>query len=238
MKDIQTHQLKSGRTIEITRKRSGRGHKYLLNGETPVKSMTSILGHLDTDAFGIGMNWALKQARLAGNDLDAPKRMGNQAREEGELLHASIETFIKEGSIDETSLAFLSWHELITQLQFTEGLDFIGTERFVYDPELMIGGTVDAIAQTANGEIQLYDWKTKAYDSFQKYGPSDKDFVQVAGYVEALRNMNSLWQIDRAFIVYVMRDGSQSVRVNVDLEKYIPIYKATHHLHSLLEEVK
>ena len=238
MKDVQTHQLKSGRTIEITRKRSGRGHRYILNGEGKgVKSMTSILGHLDTDAFGIGLNWGLKEARSA-NDLEAPKNIAQKAREEGELLHASIETFIKEGSIDETSLAFLSWHELITQLQFTEGLDFIGTERFVYDPELMIGGTVDAIAQTADGEIHLYDWKTKAYDSFQKFGPSPKDFAQVAGYVNCLRNLNSLWQIDRAFIVYVMRDGSQSIRVNVDLEKYIPIYKATHQLHSLLEEVK
>jgi len=235
MKDIQTHQLQNGRTVEIEKKKSGRGHKYLLNGETPVKSMTSILDHLEVGSFGIGVNWALKEARLA-NDLEAPKRIGEEARKEGELLHAQIEEFIKTGSIAE-SLPFLSWHELITQLQFTEGLDFIGTERFVYDSELMIGGTVDAIAQV-DGEILILDWKTKVSDSFYRFGPSIKDKVQLAGYTHALRSMNSIFAPSKAALIYVMRDGGKAVRVDVDLEKYIPIYKATHQLHSLLEEVK
>ena len=233
MSDIQHHNLKSGRTIEITRKRSGRGHRYILNGEGKgVKSMTSILDHLEVGSFGIGVNWALKQARLAGNDLDAPKRIGDQAREEGELLHAQIEDYINTGSIAE-SLPFLSWHELISTWQF-QGLDLIATERFVYDDALKIGGTVDAIAQV-DGEILILDWKTKVSDSFYRFGPSIKDQVQRAGYTHALRNMNSIFAPSKAALVYVMRDGGKAVRVDVDLEKYIPIYKATHKLHSLLE---
>ena len=237
LKDIQTHQLKSGRTVEIERK-SGRGHRYILNGEGKgVKSMTSILGHIDTDAFSIGMYWALKQVRLANGDLDAPKKIAEEARETGNLLHSQVETYISDGFISE-DLVFLSWHELIATLQFTEGLDLIATERFVYDEALQIGGTVDAIAQTPDGEIHLYDWKTKDSESFHKYGPSAKDFVQIAGYCSALTSMNSVFAPTKAWIVYIMRDGSKAVRVNVDLEKYIPIYKATHQLHSLLEEVQ
>ena len=234
MKDVQIHQLQNGSAVEIERKKSGRGHRYILNGEGKgVKSMTSILDHLDVGSFGIGMNWALKQARIAGNDLDAPKRIGEEARKGGELLHAQIEDYINTGSIAE-SLPFLSWHELISTWQF-QGLDLIATERFVFDPELMIGGTVDAIAQV-DGEILILDWKTKVSDSFYKYGPSIKDKVQLAGYTHALRNMNSIFAPSKAALVYVMRDGGKAVRVDVDLEKYIPIYKATHQLHSLLED--
>jgi len=238
MSDIQLHKLKDGSTVEIERKKSGRGHRYLINGENPVKSVTSVLGHLDTDAFGIGMGWALKQARLAGGDLDAPKRIGNQAREAGELLHSQIEEFINTGSIAE-DLVFIAWHSLMDRLQFDEGFEFIASERFVYDPDLMIGGTIDAITRSANGEYHLYDWKTKEAESFSKYGPSAKDFTQTAGYVQALRSMGSAWQpITKAWVVYVMRDGSKAERVEVPLEKYIPIYEAARQLDTLLQEVK
>lgn len=237
MSDIQLHKLKDGSMVEIERKKSGRGHRYLINGENPVKSVTSVLGHLDTDAFGIGMGWALKQARLAGGDLDAPKRIGNTAREAGELLHSQIEEFINNGTIAEYE-TFLAWHWLMDGLRFSEGLSLVATERFVYDTDLNIGGTVDCIAQTVEGEYHLYDWKTKEAESFSKYGPSAKDFTQAAGYVQALRNMNSVWQPTKAFIVYVMRDGSRAERVSVPLDKYIPIYQAVKKLDSLLKEVK
>jgi len=236
MSDIQLHKLKDGSTVEIERKKIGRGHRYLINGENPVKSMTSVLGHIDSDAFGIGMNWALKQARLA-NDFDAPKRIGNQAREAGELLHGQIEEFINTGTIAEDPV-FLAWHWLMDGLRFSEGLSLVATERFVYDSYLNIGGTVDCIAQTVEGEYHLLDWKTKDPESFSKYGPSAKDFTQTAGYVQALRNMNSAWQPTKAWIVYVMRDGSRAERVEVPLEKYIPIYQAVKQLDSLLQGVK
>jgi len=237
MSDIQLHKLKDGSTVEIERKKIGRGHRYLINGENPVKSVTSVLGHLDSDSFGIGMGWALKQARLAGGDLDAPKRIGNQAREAGELLHSQIEEFINNGTIAEYE-TFLAWHGLIDTLKFTEGFEFVGSERFVYDPDLMIGGTIDAITRGVNGEYHLYDWKTKEAESFSKYGPSAKDFTQTAGYVQGLRAMNSAWQPTKAWIVYVMRDGSRAERVEVPLEKYIPIYQAVKKLDSLLQEIK
>ena len=236
MSDIQLHKLKDGSTVEIERKKIGRGHRYLINGENPVKSMTSVLGHIDSDAFGIGMNWALKQARLA-NDFDAPKRIGNQAREAGELLHGQIEEFINTGTIAEDPV-FLAWHWLMDGLRFSEGLSLVATERFVYDNQMMIAGTVDSLALTQHGEIHVYDWKTKERESYEKYGPSTKDFVQLAGYVQALRNMNSVWQPTKAWIVYVMRDGSKAERVEVPLEKYIPIYQTVTQLASLLQEAK
>ena len=237
MSDIQVHILKDGSTVEIERKNVGRGHRYLLDGDKPVGSVTGVLGHLDSDAFGIGMNWALKQARLADGDLDAPKRIGNTAREAGELLHSQIEEFIKDGTIAEDE-TFLAWHRLMDGLGLSEGLELVATERFVYDPELMIGGTVDCIVQTLDGEFHVYDWKTKERESYDKYGPSAKDMCQTAGYVHALRAMSSEWAPTKAFIVYVMRDGSKAERVAVPLGKYMPIYKAAHQLHNLLDEVK
>ena len=234
---IQEHRLRNGSTVGIERKKSGRGHRYLLDGGKPVGSVTGVLGHLDSDAFGIGMNWALKQARLADGDLDAPKRIGNTAREAGELLHSQIEEFIKDGTIAEDE-TFLAWHRLMDGLGLSEGLELVATERFVYDPELLIGGTVDCIVQTLDGEFHVYDWKTKQRDRYDRNGPSDKDMAQLAGYVHALRAMSSEWAPTKAFIVYVMRDGSKAERVSVPLGKYIPIYKAAHQLHNLLEEAK
>ena len=236
MSDIQIHILRNGSTVGIERKNVGRGHRYLLDGGGPVGSVTGVLGHLDSDAFGIGMNWALKQARLAG-DLDAPKRIGNEARDAGELLHNQIEEFIRHGTIAEDK-PFLAWHRLMDGLHLSEGLELVATERFVYDPELLIGGTVDCIVETLDGEFHVYDWKTKERDSYDRNGPSDKDMCQTAGYVHALRAMGSQWQVSKAFIVYVMRDGSKAERVSVPLGKYMPIYKAAHQLHNLLEEVK
>ena len=237
MGDIQIHTLIDGSTVEIERKDVNKGHRYILNGGKPVGSVTSILGHLDSDAFSIGMNWALKQVRLADGDLDAPKRIGTTAREAGELLHSQIEEFIKNGTIAEDE-TFLAWHRLMDGLGLSEGLELVATERFVFDPEFMIGGTVDCIVQTLDREFHVYDWKTKQRDSYDRYGPSAKDMTQIAGYCYALRIMNSEWTPSKAFIIYVMRDGSKAERVEVPLDKYIPIYKAAHQLHSLLGEVK
>ncbi|MCK5606495.1 PD-(D/E)XK nuclease family protein [Candidatus Pacearchaeota archaeon] len=233
MGDIQIHTLVDGSTVEIERKKSGKGHRYLLNGSKPVGSVTSILGHLDSDAFGIGMRWALKQARLADGDLDAPKRIGDTAREAGDLLHKQIEDFIKNGTVEE-DLAFLAWHSLMDGLGLSEELELIATERFVYDPELLIGGTVDCIVRDSTGKFHIYDWKTKELNENGEYRAYPREFAQLAGYVHALRAMNSEWAPSKAYIVYVMRDGSKADRVEVPLGKYIPIYKATWQLHDLL----
>lgn len=243
MSNIQIHTLKDGSTVEIERKNSGRGHRYIVDGGKPLSSVTGILGHLDSDSFSIGMNWALKQARLADGDLDAPKRIGNAAREAGELLHKQVEEFIRHGTIAEDG-AFLAWHRLMDGLYRSDGVVLVATERFVYDPELMLGGTIDCIATThsmlAPGDVfDIYDWKTKEPDSsYDKYGPSPRDFAQVAGYVHALRAMNSEWTPRKAYIVYVMRDGSRAERVEVPLDQYIPIYKAAHTVSRLLQGVK
>lgn len=238
MRDIQFHTLVDGSTVEIERKSAGRGHRYILNGGDPVGSVTSVLGHLDSDAFGIGMNWALKMARLADGDLDAARHASADAQKAGTLLHSQVESFINDGTIAEDE-TFLAWHHLMTGYELSEGFQFTATERFVYDPELMIGGTVDCIVQSLDGgEFHVYDWKTKERESFDKYGPSTKDFTQVAGYVHALRAMNSEWQPTKAFIVYVMRDGSRAERVEVPLKQYIPIYEAAHKIHSLLQGVR
>jgi hypothetical protein len=238
MGDIQIHRLKGGSTVEIERKNAGRGHRYILNDGEPVGSVTGTLGHLDSDAFSIGLNWGLKMARLEDGNLDAARQAGADAQKAGTLLHSQVESFINDGTIAEDE-TFLAWHHLMSGLELSEGFQFTATERFVYDPELMIGGTIDCIVQSLDGgEFHVYDWKTKERESFDKYGPSAKDFTQVAGYVHALRAMNSEWAPSKAFLVYVMRDGSRAERVEVPLKQYMPIYKAARQLHGLLEEVK
>ena len=60
-----------------------------------MSSVTSMLGHLDSSGFGVGMGWALKVARLA-DDLDAPRRASKEAQEQGTLLHDAIDSYINE----------------------------------------------------------------------------------------------------------------------------------------------
>jgi hypothetical protein len=63
MSDTQQHQLADGSKVQISR--NGR-HQYWIGDDGPkMKSVTSMLKHIEGDTFGIGMNWTRKEINEA-----------------------------------------------------------------------------------------------------------------------------------------------------------------------------
>jgi hypothetical protein len=209
----------SGQEVEIVR-RSGRGHTYIVGDDAPMPSVTSLIGHVESDGFGIGLGWGLKVARENGGDLEAPKRVSSEAIEQGNLLHSDIDSYVSDGIVNEMNPAFTTWLR-----EVGSHWDFTATEVFLYHPGLRYGGTVDAISnQSPRGPHEIWDWKTKDPDSYAKNGGSLKDHVQLAAYAEALRSMGSIYAPQYAKIAYVMRDGSGVDVVDVDIDASFALF--------------
>ena len=210
-------------SMKITR--NGR-HQYRVNDGPLLPSVTAMLGHLSGDLFGIGVNWASKLIRESG-DPDAAKKSGMESANIGSRLHSTIDHFIKNNRVDEVSASplFSVWQEEVGYKSW------LASEKFVVNQESGYGGTVDAIALTDEGPV-LYDWKTKDATSFEKYGPDLKDQVQCAAYVAAQNSLDTqLGPITVAKIVYVMRDGSKAVTVDVDLKRGLRLFELAHALY-------
>ena len=211
----QIHQLAKGKTVEITR-RDGRGHQYIVDGVNdgkPMPSVTGQIGHVSPLFFNVVSGWTTKQIRLANGDLEAPKKAGDKATADGNDIHDAIERYIKTGEVTEENLGFISWLNTVGN-----HYEWIAGEAFVYHPGMAYGGTLDAISNRFQESI-LWDWKTKDPVSYNKYGGSLKDHAQVASYADALNAMGSEFQgIQHAKIAYIMRDGSGTDVIDVDLE--------------------
>ena len=228
--ETQVHQLTNGGSILITR--NGR-HQYRTGEDSPWwPSVTTMLGHLDNGGFGMGMNWALKMVRENGGDLDAPRRLSKEAQQSGTELHQSIQTYIDEGTVDEESPLFTAW------LKALGSHSWVASERFCLNPELHYGGTVDAIAMGEDGELEIWDWKTKDAVSFTKYGGSVKDHAQLGAYASALHQMGSQLAPVRGYVAYIMRDGSGVHVDEVDLGRAYNLFLASRAVYTLLKEGK
>ena len=220
--ETQQHLLFDGRKVMISR--NGH-HKYWVGDDDKDKmsSVTSMLGHLDSSGFGVGMGWALKVARLA-DDLDAPRRASKEAQEQGTLLHDAIDSYIKEGIVNEESSVFVSWLNKVGNHH-----EWAASEKFCYhpDPKFHYGGTVDALEKYS----VIWDWKTKG-ESYLEFGPDLKDTAQISAYAAALRYMGSIYTPSKGFIAYIMRDGSGCDVVEVDLNEGWKTFELCHSLYS------
>jgi hypothetical protein len=223
--ESQEHPLADGRTTIINR--NGR-HQYWIGDGPKMSSVTSMLGHLDSGGFGVGMGWALKVAREAGGDLEAPGRVSKEARDQGNLLHDAIDNFISEGIVDEESPLFVAWLNEVGNHHA-----WVASEQFLYHPEYRYGGTADAFSDSA-----IFDWKSKDSDSYAKYGGSLSDIAQLGAYAMALQAMGSTLARDVGYIAYVMRDGSGVDVVKVDLNHGWALFEASHKLYTLTRELR
>ena len=118
-------------------------------------------------------------------------------------------------------------------------------EAFLYHPDMQYGGTLDAISGPdikkdghLFGSVILWDWKTKDPISYNKYGGSLKDHAQVASYVVALEAMGSVFQPKHARIAYIMRDGSGTDVVDVDLDAGMALFLTSRKMKLLAETYK
>ena len=248
MADTQQHPLKDGTAITL---HVNGLHQYWTDDD-PVKrpSVTGLLGFTDSDAFGAGMGYAIKLAEQTGNPKEAREQSAKD-RQAGEGLHASINEYIRHGTISEDSL-FLCWYNEVGVSR-----QWLASETLVYHTALQYGGTADAIsleAPDASGQAKtvLWDWKTvsrSSWEAIESYGPNKgqmrgsslrwmKDHAQVAGYAQALQAMGSVYEIDKAFICYVMRDGSYTVTVQVNLGFGGRIFNASRAMYTIQKEVR
>jgi len=223
--ETQQHLLHDGKKILISR--NGHHDYWLGDKDTKNKDMmssvTKILKPLDLP-FGAGMGWALKQARLAGGDLEAPRRASKETQDQGTLLHDAIDSYIKEGIVNEESSVFVSWLNKVGNHH-----EWAASEKFCYhpDPKFHYGGTVDALEKYS----VIWDWKTKG-ESYLEFGPDLKDTAQISAYAAALRYMGSIYTPSKGFIAYIMRDGSGCDVVEVDLNEGWKTFELCHSLYS------
>ena len=228
--ETQEHLHFDGRKTLINRNGN---HKYWLSSTPDEKmpSVTTMLAHLDSGGFGAGMGWALKMVRENDGDLDAPRRLSKAAQDEGSRLHEAIHQYIEKGIVDETNDLFVVWLNKVGNHH-----EWSASERFLYHPRLRFGGTADAFSRPAHTTI--WDWKSKDAESYSKYGGPIKDVAQLGAYAMGLREMGSIYAPSRGNIAYVMRDGSGVDVVPVDLDYGWELFKASHHLYTLLKGVK
>jgi hypothetical protein len=223
MIDTQQHPLADGKAINIYRNGN---HQYWLDGGPRVKSVTSVVKHVEGDTFGVGMNWALKVARENGGDLNAPRLLSKEAAENGVRLHEAVDTYIKHGTITEDP-TFMSWYNELGREEW------LASEIFLYHSNMLFGGTADAVSLSTDGTVTLFDWKTVDPSSWQKYGASlrlNKDSAQVAAYAAALSQLGSVYAPLRGYVAYIMRDGSGTEVVEVNLKRGLALFNASREL--------
>ena len=223
--ETQQHPLMSG-TVAISRNGN---HQYWVDDGPKMRSVTSVIRHVEGGTFGVGLNWALKMVRENGGDLDAPKRLSREALDSGVRLHDAVDTYIKRGTIAEDPV-FMAWYNALGDEPW------LASEVFLYHPTLQpgYGGTADALSFDIHSGMTLYDWKTVDPDSWRQHGSTlriHKDAAQLAAYTDALVAMRSAYAPTRGCIAYVMRDGSGVEVVDVDLEHGSRVFHASRALY-------
>jgi len=228
MNDTQQHPLADGSTVKISRNGN---HQYWIGDNGPkMRSVTGLISHIDGDSFGVGLNWGLKMVREHGGDLNAPRRINKESVDIGNHLHEAVDTYIGDGTISEDPV-FMAWHKKLGEQ------DFLASERYVFHPLLLYGGTVDAISMHRSGDVVIHDWKSVEPGSWAKYGSSlriNKDTAQLSAYADALTQMGSVWAPSKGYITYVLRDGSGAEVVEVDLERGSKLFNASRELFLLI----
>jgi hypothetical protein len=240
MPETQEHPLKGGTTLTV---HVNGLHQYWTDDD-PIKrpSVTGLAGFTDSNAFGAGMGYAIKLAEMSGNPREAREQSAID-RKAGEEFHAHVDNFIRHGTISEDPV-FLCWYNEVGMNR-----EWLASETLVYHPE-KYGGTADAISLEAPdagspARTVLWDWKTVGRDSWEKIDKGQqrgsslrwmKDHAQVAGYAQALQAMGSAYEIDAAYICYVMRDGSYTVTEPVNLQFGGRVFTASMALFMLQKE--
>ena len=233
--ETQDHPIKGGGTLAVSRSVSDGEvsvHKYWLDPKVKLPGATTVAGHVDAGGFGAGMGWAEKVARANDGDIDAPQRESKAARDEGTRLHDDIDTYISSGRrvVAETNPLFVRWLHAL-------GGDtpWLTSERFVVNRYGGYGGTIDAISIDDDG-LCIWDWKTVAPGSWRRYGSGYRkasNSAQLAAYACALRVMDSTYAPTHGRIGYCLRDGSEVVVEDIDLEWGWELFKASLTLYDL-----
>tara|TARA_R100000963_G_C4635539_1_gene99748 strand:- start:233 stop:907 length:675 start_codon:yes stop_codon:yes gene_type:complete len=210
--ESQVHPLKNG---SLTIYRNGK-HQYWTNeDETKRPGVTSIAKLADGDMFSVGSNWATKIIRESDGDVDAPRRVGDEARDIGAKLHTDIDNFINRKGTAEENKLFVHWLN-----------HCVGHRKWLASEQLVIsegsyGGTTDAFSDEESG-LCLWDWKTVT----SQREPYKSTIAQMGGYTKALREMGSIYAPDIAYVGMISRDATWSELYPVDLVEAVELFEA------------
>ena len=213
--------------METIKRGESEQHLYHVTGDSRVSetlglpSCSSMSRYADSSGADALMGWAVKLYRQTANPQEF-KRAGKEAQQIGKDLHDSISEYVATGEqpVDASPL-YGAWYSNIME----NGVNLTHSEMMVYHPELLYGGTLDAIG-TVDGVPTLFDWKTtdeyryltdaNAKPDLDKKGQqkrAKKTFrnpvyaTQIGGYSLALQEMGgSTPLVHQAYVVYIFKD--------------------------------
>ena len=224
--------------METIKRGDSEQHVYRVTGDARVPetlalpSCSSMSRYADSSGADGLMGWAVKLYRQSGNPQEF-KRAGKEAQEVGKALHDDISEYVGTGMQPlGASPLYGAWYSNIME----NGVNLTHSERMVYHPELLYGGTLDAIG-TVDGVPTIFDWKTTdeyryptepdgspVLDKTGKPKRIKKSFhspnyaAQIGGYSLALQEMGgSTPVVSQAYIVYVFKDTRNVLWEKVNL---------------------
>jgi hypothetical protein len=212
----------------------GRGHSYLLDG-APVDGVTTCLGEGYPKPGLIG--WAFDTAsQYAVDHWDELAELGPGSR------LARIQK-ARYAARDEAAVRGTAVHELAQRLQAGEEIDvpehLIGhvdayltfvhdwqpvellVEAPVFSREFRYAGTVDLVADLADGRRWLLDWKTS------KGEPYPEVALQLAAYRYSEFTLNGdnsetpMPRVDRCGVVWLRADGYDLIPVDAGIDAFV-----------------
>lgn len=174
----------------------GRAPRYLVNGVTKPKGVTTILGQtLSKDL----MQWAVdcmveyltaKVPVITAGDLAEGAKEYTRRRDSGASTgteaHALVEQFLKRetvslsGASEEANNAYRAFVDWFTEVSPT----VINVEEVVYSAEYDYAGTYDAMMEI-NGKVYLTDLKTTNASRKAPNGVYAEYFIQLGAYAAA-----------------------------------------------------
>ena len=195
-------------------------------------SVTTIGGYIGADSFGAGVGWAQSVIRKNNGDPDSPKAAAEKSMQLGTELHNAIDKFVQFREMpDEADDAFMSWHREIGSQRM-----WVASEMMVVDIDIDVGGTIDAIS-AENGSYAIWDWKTKDRNAKGTFHKDPKDQAQIAAYARALHRLRHQFAPQKAYICYIMRDGSGLEVIEVDLAKARKLFDLGYDMYHALKEM-
>ena len=238
--------------METVKRGDSEQHTYRVTGDARVAetlalpSCSGISRFADSSGADGLMGWAVKLYKQTGNPREF-KAAGKQAQEVGKALHENIYEWVETGEVPvDASPLFGAWYSSMME----GGVRLDSAEVMVYHPDLLYGGTLDAIG-TVDGVPTLFDWKST--DEFRY--PTDEDgnpvldkagqpkrtkksfhnpsyAVQVGGYSLALREMGgSTPVVNQAYVVYIFKDTRNVLWEQVNLPQAQLAFQTCAHLY-------
>ena len=213
------HKFKDGSEVRIDRNKK---HQYSYVGDKrSYASTTGVAAHIDTNSSGL-IQWAVDLS-LDSGDRKAHTKSAAESMAIGTSLHASIENYINDGTVDEADDVFILWLNQVGNHHIWEA-----AEVMVINQETGTGGTIDALSFSDPDTLMVWDWKTKKKESsYLNMKPILKDHAQIANYTRAFSNMGSDYNVNQstAKIAYLCLDTQRVYIETVDIHNAYGLFQ-------------